>query len=92
MFSAYINLDEDKRNLKAEKKLFALRRQMIQEDPVIHTGPFIEKSKKLMESSIYEILKFMPTPVVHHCHDIASTPVMPEIVKYLCYYDYVYYN
>lgn len=34
----------------------------------------------------------MPTPVVHHCHDIASTPVMPEIVKYLCYYDYVYYN
>lgn len=26
MFSAHINLDEDKRNLKAEKKLFALRR------------------------------------------------------------------
>jgi hypothetical protein len=60
---------------KAEKKLLKLRQTLIRSDPVIHTGPFLEKMKILQNSPIYECLDRMPKPVVHHLHDCASVSV-----------------
>lgn len=88
-FAIDINLNE--RELKAEKKLFKLRRDMLEADPVIHTGPYEEKRPKLMASEIYKCLDIMPKPVIHHIHlTAAATPEW--LVQKLCYYDYVYYN
>lgn len=88
-FANDINLNE--RELKAQKKLFKLRSDMLEKDPVIHTGPYEEKRPLLMASDIYAILDVMPKPVIHHIH-LTAASTAEYLVDKLCYYDYVYYN
>ena len=59
----------DKRNEKAERKLFKLRDEMITENPVLHTGYYIKNSREMMKSGLYDCLNVMPKPVIHHLHD-----------------------
>ena len=62
-------MSQDRRNEKAEKKLFKLREKIIHDNPVIHTGYYMKNSQALLKSPIYDCLNVMPKPVVHHIHD-----------------------
>lgn len=85
------DIDLNERELKAEKKLFKIRQDMLAEDPVIHTGPYEEKQPKIMASDLYKCLDMMPKPVLQHVHLTASARI-EWLVEKLCYYEYVYFN
>ncbi len=91
MFSKNIRFDDPSKNQRAEKKLFKLRQKLIGDDPVIHTGPFLEKLQKLKDSPVYDCLTKMPKPCVQHMHDRAAVSAK-WMVENLCYYENVYFN
>lgn len=88
-FSNEISLDNKEK--KAQNKLIALRKQMLEEDDTIATGFYYDKLDKLLGSKLYECLKMMPKPAVHHIHLTASCSIQFLIDK-LCMYDHVYYS
>ena len=87
-FSAGIELK--KIDIQAEKKLFKLRDELYAEDPSIVTGYYYDKNKKLQASKLFDALKVMPKPAVHHLHLTAAAPL--DYLIRLTYNDYVYYN
>ena len=86
-FSADIELK--KIEINVERKLMMLRNELFEEDPTIVTGFYYDKHKKLQNSKLYDALKKMPKPAVHHCHLTAAAP-LDYLIK-LTYYDFVYY-
>jgi len=87
-FSSDIELT--KNGLISERKLNALRNELLDIDPMIVTGDFYTKKKIIEKSRIYEALMEMPKGVVHHLHLTAACDVF-QLVK-LTYKDYVYYS
>jgi len=85
------NITLDSKEVKAEKKIFALRQKLLEEDDTIATGFYYEKLDKLLSSSLYECLNTMPKPAVHHIHLTAAAPIS-FLVEKLCTYDHVYYS
>jgi hypothetical protein len=63
---------------------------MLEEDPVICTGPFQDKLEKLKNSPIYDCLDMMPKTAVHHLH-LTATSQVDFLIK-LTYNDFVYYS
>ena len=88
-FSNDINLES--KEVKAEKKLFALREKLLEEDDTIATGFYYEKLDKLLTSDLHDCLNVMPKPAVHHIHLTAACPIS-FLVEKICTYDHVYYN
>lgn len=89
IFSKDIVLTE--RELQCEQKLFKLRQEMFEEDPVIITGDYSEKLEKIKTSALYTALNGMPKPGLLHVHATATARI-DWLVKKLCYYDFVYLN
>lgn len=87
-FSTGITLT--KLEIQAENKLFKIRDELFKEDPSIVTGFYYDKNKKLKNSKVFEALKMMPKPAIHHIHTTAAAP-LDYLIK-LTYYDYVYYS
>ncbi len=87
-FSADIELK--KIEIHVERKLMQLRNELFEEDPSIVTGFYYDKHKKLQASKLFDALKKMPKPAVHHCHLTAAAP-LDYLIK-LTYYDFVYYS
>jgi len=67
-----------------------LRDELFEEDPSIITGYYYDKYQKIKKSKLYQALKVMPKPAVHHCHLTAAAPI--DYLIRLTYYDFVYYN
>ena len=88
-FSNDVTLDQ--RELKVEQKLANLRRKLIEEDDTIATGFYFDKLPKLLGSELYDCLKVMPKPAVHHIHLTAACPIS-FLVEKLCTFDHVYYS
>lgn len=80
-----------KKDEDAQKKLVAMRADLLQKDPTINTGNYYEKLPGLLSSDLYDCLNVMPKPAVHHIHLSAACP-LEFLVGKLAYYDYVYYN
>lgn len=87
-FSSDIELQ--KIEINVERKLMQMRNELFEEDPSIVTGHYYEKHKKLQASKLFDALKMMPKPAVHHCHLTAAAPL--DYLIRLTYYDYVYYS
>lgn len=77
--------------IAAEKKLFKLRDEMLQNDPSICTGFYYDKLAALKSSKLYDCLNIMPKTAVHHIHLTAAASI-DFLVHKLCYYDFVYFN
>lgn len=73
-----------------DRKLAALRNKMLNDDPVLVTAPHYEKLQSLIDSPLYDCLKMMPKPAVHHTHLTACAPV--EFLVDLTYNDFVFYS
>ena len=80
-----------KKDEVAQKKLAAMRTNLLQKDPTINTGNYYEKLPGLLASELYDCLNVMPKPAIHHIHLTAACP-LDFLVKKLTYYDYVYFN
>jgi len=63
---------------------------MLDEDPTIVTASHYETLDKLLNSELYECLKLMPKPAVHHTH-LTATASLDYLVS-LTYNDFVYYS
>jgi len=87
-FSSGIVLD--KNEIEVERKLMLLRNEIFKDDPSVVTGFYYDKYKKLQSSRLFEALKAMPKPAVHHCHLTAAAPL--DYLIRLTYKDYVYYS
>jgi hypothetical protein len=90
-FSNEVVFVQKDKALNAEKKLFKLRKQMLEEDDCIVTGSYYDKLQKLLKSPLYDCLNVMPKPVIHHIHLTAACPV-DFLVEKICYFDFVYFN
>lgn len=75
----------------AQKKLTAMRDDLLQKDPTMCTGGYYEKLPGLLGSDLYDCLDVMPKPAIHHIHLTAACP-LDFLVKKLTYFDFVYYN
>lgn len=73
-----------------ERKLNILRREMLESDPVLITASHYEKLDKLQNSALYDCLKMMPKPAIHHTHLTATADV--KFLVELTYNDFVYYS
>lgn len=80
-----------KKDQDAQKKLFALRASLLQNDPTINTGSYYEKLPALLKSDLYDCLTAMPKPAIHHIHLTAAAPI-EFLIQKLTYHDFVYYN
>jgi len=80
----------DKNEIEVERKLMLLRNEIFKDDPSVVTGFYYDKYKKLQSSRLFEALKAMPKPAVHHCHLTAAAPL--DYLIRLTYKDYVYYS
>lgn len=63
---------------------------MIEKDPVIVTESHYDKLDSIQNSELLNVFKYMPKPVVHHCHLSGSVPL--ELLVQFTYYRYVYYS
>ena len=63
---------------------------MLEKDPILITGQHYEKLYKLLDSPLYDCLKVMPKPAIHHTHDTAAADV--EFLLGLTYNDFVFYS
>lgn len=70
--------------------MFKLRAKMLEDDPYLMQRPFHEKRDILVNSQLYECLKMMPKPAIHHSHVTAACSV--KFLLKLTYYDIVYYS
>lgn len=73
-----------------DRKLSALRTQMLEEDPVLITAPYYEKLYKILKSPLHSVFKTLPKPAVHHTHLTAAADVKTLIN--FTYNSYVYYS
>ena len=73
-----------------ERKLNILRREMLESDPVLITASHYKKLDKLQNSALYDCLKMMPKPAIHHTHLTATADV--KFLVELTYNDFVYYS
>ena len=85
------DIELNKRELIAEKKLSKLREKLYSEDSTIVTGFYYDKIKKLHDSEVFDCINKMPKPALHHIHLTAACPI-DFLVSKLCYYDFVYFN
>lgn len=63
---------------------------MMEQDPTIITGSYYDKLQTLLDSPLYECLKAMPKPAIHHTHLTACADV--NFLVELTYYEYVFYS
>lgn len=63
---------------------------MLDDDPMLIVGPYYEKLQKLLTSPLYQCLKVMPKPAVHHTHLTACADV--DFLIQLTYNDFVFYS
>ena len=63
---------------------------MISDDHSIQIGGYYEKLQSLLDSPLYELLKIMPKPAVHHVHLTAAASL--DFLLSLTYKDCVYYS
>lgn len=70
--------------------MMMLRDAMFEQDPSLVTGFYYDKLPILKKSMLFEVLKQMPKPAVHHVHLTAAAPL--DFLIRLTYYDYVYFN
>lgn len=87
-FSAGIQLTRTE--IQVESKLYKIRDEIFKEDPSVVTGFYYDKNTKLKKSKVFEALRQMPKPVIHHVHLTAAAPI--DFLIKLTYYDYVYYS
>jgi len=73
-----------------ERKLNILRREMLDNDPVLITAPHYEKLDKLLNSPLFDCLRMMPKPAIHHTHLTATADV--KFLVELTYNDFVFYS
>lgn len=78
------------KEMVVERKLNILRREMLESDPVLITASHYEKLDKLQNSALYDCLKMMPKPAIHHTHLTATADV--KFLVELTYNDFVYYS
>lgn len=78
------------KEIVVEKKLAALRKQMLEEDPVLITSNYFSRKDKIKNSALYDCLKMMPKPAVHHTHLTATADV--KYLVSLTYNDFVFYS
>ena len=74
----------------ADKKLRRIRDQMLTDDPTLITGTHYDKLEALKKSPIYEGLKMMPKPAIHHTH-LTATATLDFLLSFTMY-DFVYYS
>ena len=72
------------------KKLDKLRAEMFAQDPTIITGNYYDKLEALLKSPLYECLKVMPKPAIHHTHLTACADV--NFLVELTYNNHVFYS
>ena len=63
---------------------------MIENDHSLLIGDFYDKLESLVNSPLYECLKMMPKPALHHCHLTACASL--DFLLKLTYKDCVYYS
>ena len=68
----------------------SLRKAMIHNDHTLNIGDYYEKLPTLVNSPLYECLRLMPKPAVHHAHLTACASL--EFLLALTYKDCVYYS
>ena len=73
-----------------DSKLATLRRKMIADDHSLLIGEYYDKLNSLINSPLYECLKLMPKPAVHHAHLTACASL--DFLLGLTYKSCVYYS
>lgn len=63
---------------------------MLEEDPMLLVAPYYEKLSKFLESPLYDCLRMMPKPAIHHTHLTACADI--DFLLGLTYNDFVYYS
>ena len=78
------------KGLVVDKKLDALRKEMISQDHSLVIGEWYDKLETMKASKLYDALYRLPKPAVHHVHLTACASM--DYLIYLTYYDYVFYS
>lgn len=73
-----------------DNKIDKLRDQMIAADHSLVIGEYYDKLESLVNSPLYDVLKVMPKPAVHHAHLTACASL--DYLVTLTYKDEVYYS
>ena len=73
-----------------DHKLSSLRKSMIAADHALVIGEYYDKLPQLLNSPLYECLRLMPKPAVHHAHLTACASM--DYLLQLTYKDCVYYS
>ena len=74
----------------ADAKLDQMRQDMLLQDATLVTALHYQSLQKLLNSPLYECLKMMPKPAIHHTHLTACAD--KNLLLKLTYFDYVYYS
>ena len=78
------------KGLVVDQKLNNLRQKMLENDHNLLIGEYYDKLQTLVNSPLFECLKMMPKPAVHHAHLTACADLNYLIT--LTYKDCVYYS
>lgn len=78
------------KGLVVDEKLAKLRQHMIDKDHSLVIGDYYDKLDSFVNSDLYDCLKMMPKPVIHHCHLTACASL--DFLLSLTYQDCVYYS
>jgi hypothetical protein len=78
------------KEMVVERKLNFLRREMLDNNPVLITAPHYDKLDFLLNSPLYDCLRVMPKPAIHHTHLTATADV--KFLVELTYNDFVFYS
>lgn len=78
------------KGLVVDQKLGTLRRKMLENDHNLLIGEYYDKLDLLVNSPLFECLKMMPKPAVHHAH-LTACANLDFLVK-LTYKNCVYYS
>ena len=73
-----------------DHKLSSLRKGMIHNDHALNIGEYYDKLPTLVNSPLYECLRLMPKPAVHHAH-LTACASLDSLIQ-LTYKDCVYYS
>jgi hypothetical protein len=85
-----VNIDLSYKGMVVGKKMDQLRAKMIEDDHSLLIGEYYDKLQTLINSPLYDVLKMMPKPAVHHAH-LTACATLDFLVK-LTYKDCVYYS
>lgn len=78
------------KGLIVDQKLNNLRQKMLENDHNLLIGEYYDKLQSLVNSPLFDCLKMMPKPAVHHAHLTACADL--EYLVKLTYKDCVYYS